>query len=50
MAADRKISVIPRAVSDKEFERLLRRAAELLKVEQPRLLKRVLPVSGRRAS
>lgn len=50
MAANPKISVIPGPVSDKEFEKLLRRAAEFAKAQQPRLLKKVLPVHGRRAS
>ena len=48
--ASRKLSVNPSPVSEKEFERLLRRAAEYLKSEQPRLIKKVLPVPGRRAS
>jgi len=50
MAANPKLSVILRPVSDKEFEKLLRRAAEFAKAEQPRLLKKAVPVHGRRAS
>jgi len=50
MAVNRKVSVLPRPVSDKEFERLLRRAAECQKPESPRLLKKVVPATGRRAS
>ncbi len=50
MAANRKLSVIPGPVSDREFEKLLRRAAECAKVQQPRLLKKIVPVPGGRAS
>ena len=50
MAASRKISVIPGPGSNKEFEKLLRRAAEYARSERPQLLKKPVPAVGKRAS
>ena len=50
MPLKHKVAVIRGPISDREFELLLRRAAQCMKAERPPMLKKLIPVRRTRAS
>lgn len=50
MPLKRKLSVIRRSISERDFEMLLQQASECMKAQRPHLLKKGVPARRRRAS